>query len=111
MHQQCGVRQYGARWSPAQVAKSEINIEAFSAIGNPKSDMTEYLRFQDPPLLDTVQPSSKMLWYRILPLLLYSLLTPDNANTQILRPGDMGAANPNQAEILDIDFPANGPPR
>ena len=52
-----------------------------------------------------------MLWYRILPLLLYALLTPDNANTQILRPGDMGAANPNQAEILDIDFPANAPPR
>ena len=52
-----------------------------------------------------------MLWYRILPLLLYALLTLDNANTQILRPGDMGAANPNQAEILDIDFPANAPPR
>lgn len=66
---------------------------------------------QDLALLDTVQPSSKMLWYQILPLLLYALLTPDNTNTQTIRPGDMGAANPNQAEILDIDFPANGPPR
>lgn len=68
-------------------------------------------QIHDLALLDTVQPSSKMLWYQILPLLLYALLTPDTANTQILRPGDMGSANPNQADILDIEFPANAPPR